>query len=180
LALADDPELRAGRAAWEEFKAAEELGLDQRLQIGRALLVGRRHAMQAAGAAVPVGAPYSRALKGWCEAEGFADLPLPWRMDLLWCATHETEVVGAYELQTATRSRPSINPRTLRQSVTKIAREGAPRRRAAPIVATMPLGNLCDQLAARLRARGGAEALAEIRAIATTLEEVAREALAGG
>lgn len=169
----------AGRAAWQTFKASRALGLDQLLDVGRALLLGRRQALEAAGASRPTGRPYITAFCLWCESEGFGDLPTLWRMDLLWCAEHEAEVRQAYSAQLATRTKslPSINPRTLRQAVAVQMRAGAPHRRKGAAVPTLPIGTLCRLIAARLEAREPAEALAEIAAVAEALEGAARVAL---
>ncbi len=170
----------AGRAAWQAFKASRALGLDQLMDLGRALLVGRRQALEAAGTDRPTGRPYIAALCAWCEAEGFDDLPTPWRMDLLWCAEHEPEVRLAYAAQLATRTKslPSINPRTLRQSVAVQARSGPPRRRRGATVASLPIATLCEMIEARLDLGEPAEALREITALAGALECAARRALA--
>jgi len=132
-------------------------------------------ALEAADTDRPIGRPYIAALRARCETEGFDDLPTPWRMDLLWCAKHEVEVRQAYAAQLAarTKSLPSINPRTLRQSVAKQAAEGAPRKRKGASVAMLPLATLCDLIGARLRRCAPAEALAEIAALAETLEDAA-------
>jgi|GEM_PF-2490260 len=172
----------AGREAWRAFKASRQLGLDQLLDVGRALLVGRRHALGLAGTDRPTGARYIRAFCDWCGHEGFDDLPTPWRMDLLWCAEHEAEVRSAYAAQLATRTKslPSVNPRTLRQAVAVQMRAGAPRRRKGAAVPTLPIETLCRMITARLEAREPAEALAEIAALAGMLEEAARFAASGG
>ncbi|WP_134678378.1 hypothetical protein [Paracoccus ravus] len=172
----------AGRAAWQAFKASRALGLDQLMDMGRALLVGRRQALAVTGAERPTGRPYIAAFRAWCEAEGFDDLPTPWRMDLLWCAEHEAEVRQAYAAQLATRSKslPSINPRTLRQSVVAQARDGAPKRRRGPTVATLPIATLCELIAARLDQREPGESLGEIGALVGVLESAARAALEQG
>ncbi|MBD9526937.1 hypothetical protein [Paracoccus sp. PAR01] len=166
----------AGRAAWQAFKASRPLGLDQLMAMGVALLVGRRWALEAADTDRPVGRPYIAALREWCEAEGFDDLPTSWRMDLLWCAEHEAEVRQAYAAQLATRTKslPSINPRTLRQSVAKQAAEGAPRKRKGASVANLAIATLCGLVGARLARCEPAEALAEIAALAETLDDAAR------
>ncbi|WP_211299504.1 hypothetical protein [Pukyongiella litopenaei] len=166
------PVVLAGRDAWRRFCAAHELGLDQLLCVGRALLEGRRAAMLKAGANTPTGAPYIAAFRSWCAEAGFSEVPTNWRMDLTWCAEHETEVRAAWGAHLAARAkgRPSLNPRTLRQSVTKIRKEGPPRKRKAPTVAAMPIETLCVSLGRRLAALDPHCALGEIARLASTLE----------
>lgn len=167
--------LAAGRAAWARFSEAQGAGRDQLLDMGRALLEGRRACMEAAGADRPAGARYNRAFGEWCSANGFGDVPVAWHGDLAWCVENETEVRSALAAHAAIRRNPpSVHPRTMRQSVMKVRKVGAPTRRRAPTVADMETETLCGLLRARLDVLSPEKLTRQIARIAAELEDSAR------
>ncbi|PRY23150.1 hypothetical protein CLV78_105204 [Aliiruegeria haliotis] len=170
----------AGRDAWRRFCKAQELGLDQLFDVGRALMEGRRLAMAEAGTNKPMGAGYARAFQAWCEVQGFVDVPTDWRGSLMWCCEHETEVRAMWAEHAAIKkSRPSLDPRNMANMTQRRRRNGPPKKRRPPTVAALPIATLCASLGKRLAALDPASALAEISELATALEAAALQAQAG-
>jgi hypothetical protein len=64
--------IRAGRDAWEEINRAESF--ESWKAIGKALAVGREHALKATGANAPMGRRYSLAFSEWAKRHGFAGM----------------------------------------------------------------------------------------------------------
>lgn len=175
-------EIAAGLDAWKQYQRAQGLAFSQLMDLGRALLTGRKQALAEAGTNKPAGAPYIRAFRNWCEETGFGDVPTNWRMDLIWCAEHEAEVVETRAAHEAARSRgaPSANPRTMRQAVMKRRKVGAPRRRIGPTVGAMTIETLCAQISARLDGQSAERVLSDVAALVSVLEDATRRATVTG
>lgn len=174
----DERAIAAGRAAWVRYIAAQELGFDQLMDVGRALVIGRHHAMHLAGQDRPVGAVYVAAFRVWCQEQGFDAMPRIWRMDLMWCAENEAKVRAARAVyrQNHTKAEPSINPRSMRNAAEKQERHGASAKRLAPTVFNMSVEVLCDHLERRFDAMPPGQVLSEVERFAETLEAVVRRA----
>jgi hypothetical protein len=69
--------IRAGRDAWEEIGRAE--GFEAWKLIGKALAVGKAHALRVTGANAAWGQHYSREFGKWMKAHGFDTMPKPTR-----------------------------------------------------------------------------------------------------
>lgn len=172
----------AGREAWRAYREAEEHTLDRLLAVGAALLVGRREALAASGAAGPFTLPYRKAFAAWCEGNGFGDVPSPWRSDLLWIAESEAEVRAFYARKAGgqKRGKPSLQPHSLRGRIERERREGGPRpKRKNPLVGSVKAATLARLIEERLAHKAPADAMEEIAMLAAALERAAMAASRG-
>ena len=71
--FAEQRTIRAGVDAWQAITRAETF--EGWKAIGRALQVGRDHALRATGANAPMGRPYSRAFSEWIKTHHFDQMP---------------------------------------------------------------------------------------------------------
>ena len=170
--------ISAGREAWLAYKEAEELTLDRLLVVGAALLEGRRWALEESGARGPTTLPYRKAFSAWCDANGFGDVPTPWRTNLLWCAENANQVRAFYTSKAAEqkRGRPSVHPGSIRGRMQQEAREGGPRpKRVSPIVGSMKVETLARMLRERFARLSPEDVLAEVVELAGVLETAASQ-----
>ena len=65
--------IAAGRAAWARLKKSRTL--EDYLAVGRALLVGRRLAMDKVRATEPKGGKYAKVFARWLRENGFSEIP---------------------------------------------------------------------------------------------------------
>lgn len=71
--FAEQRTIRAGIEAWQAINKAESF--DGWKAIGKALQVGRDHALRATGANAPIGRRYSEALSAWLNQHHFGHMP---------------------------------------------------------------------------------------------------------
>ena len=64
--------IRAGRDAWGEIAKSENF--EAWLAIGKALTIGKAHALKASGANAPWGQNYCRAFSAWAKETGFSTM----------------------------------------------------------------------------------------------------------
>lgn len=67
----DDDPVVCGQEAWKRLKAAGRTSWEDWKLIGKALMVGRQHAMEAAKTNRPVGKRYTEAFHFWLQTRGF-------------------------------------------------------------------------------------------------------------
>jgi hypothetical protein len=85
-------QVQEGQAAWKRLKRSNSIR--DWILCGRALLVGRRVAMEQAGVRKPEGGKYAKHFGRWIRANGFADVADSARNRAMQIASKETSVMG--------------------------------------------------------------------------------------
>lgn len=111
--VAERKAVRAGRDAWE--KIAEVETFPNWLAIGKALLIGRNHAMKATGANAPMGQTYCKAFSEWVKQHGFSRMQKSTRSVAIELAENATAITVWRDSLLEKQRRHLVHP----QSVTR-------------------------------------------------------------
>lgn len=157
--------IKAGRNALEAIERAETF--TAWMAIGKALCIGKAHALRVTGANAAWGRNYSRAFSSWMKANGFQNLPPPTRSHAIEMAEHEAAIIAWRDGLPERQKRRLIHPQSVTQrwraaTISPDARSPADLRRDATAAMAKILhlrrrpaaGSSHPALASRKEARG--------------------------